>query len=181
MAANVLYIETHDTNDRVEAPYHERMLFRDYLKNILAPLFHSTIKDNGCTVADCFRYISDDLGVRVRFDREHRNERVGNFIPPGATLTRFPDRGEAEGLCGNAIRGDLTQLCPICRDKSQPTDFELGRCAHRFHAACAAAMLGRSQPKCPLCRAEYARRDQLLHYQFKRVREPWMSHAGAGV
>jgi len=178
MAANFLYVQTHDSKDpRVELPYHELMPFRVYLTTVLAPAFHSTIKDNGCTVADCFRYISDDLCIRVRFDREHRNERLGNFIPPGATLTRFPDRGESDGLYGNAVRGDLTQLCPICHDKSPPTDFELGRCAHRFHTACAAAMLGRSSPKCPVCRAEYARADQRLHFQFKKVREPWAPRA----
>ena len=107
MAANFLYVQTHDSKDpRVELPYHELMPFRVYLTTVLAPAFHSTIKDNGCTVADCFRYISDDLCIRVRFDREHRNERLGNFIPPGATLTRFPDRGESDGLYGNAEPAD---------------------------------------------------------------------------
>ena len=92
MAANFLYVQTHNSKDpRVELPYHELMPFRVYLTTVLAPAFHSTIKDNGCTVADCFRYISDDLCIRVRFDREHRNERLGNFIPPGATLTRTID------------------------------------------------------------------------------------------
>jgi hypothetical protein len=162
---DVLFVVTDKSSaPPVKVPYHRLMPLYDFLKHVLAPACGSTFSDEGRTVNDCFRYISEDGCVRVRFDRVNRNLCVGDRIPPGAILTRFANRHPnpkgGNTLFGNAIRGDLTQTCCVCMDETEQTDYELKGCAHRFHMRCAWRVYTNGTPLCPVCRMPFSEEDR---------------------
>lgn len=172
----VLYVKTRGSpGPPVAVPYHPTMPIHRYLKQVLAPAFNSTMLHHGCTVAERFSYLSDDGCIQVFFNRERRLECVGNCIPAGATLERIPHRENSQSLHGNAVEGDITQMCVICQGGEEGyCIYGLETCAHRFHAKCMLEFINqRAQERCPLCRKEFTAWDRTVMWMIKQVQRPW--------
>jgi hypothetical protein len=174
--AQELYVITRGSDAPPTAVrYNPDMLFCTYLRHVLAPAFNSPMLHHGCTVAERFGYVSDDGCIQVFFNRERRMERVGNFIPAGATLERIPDRGGSTSLHGNAVEGDITQPCVICQGTEEGyCCFGLEGCPHRFHAKCMLDFINqRAQERCPVCRRDFTPWDRTVIWMIKQVQRPW--------
>ena len=174
MAHPVIYVKTRGdhASPPVEVPYFPGMPFHQYLREVLAPAFGSPTLHQGCTVAERFSY---DGEIGRIFNRENRLECVGNFIPPGATLTRIPDRKESETLHGNAVAGDITQPCAICQGAEEGyCHYGLECCTHRFHASCMLRSINHRAPeRCPVCRRDFTVWDRAVIWMIRQVQRPW--------
>jgi uncharacterized CHY-type Zn-finger protein len=166
-----LTVLTLGKNDRVVVPYHPEMPMFQYLKDVLSPALGSMTAHDGATIAENIFYRRPD-GICVKFDRATRLEKLGDLIPPDATLHRTLFVSIAP-LHGNATREDITAVkCAICRDDA--TDFELSVCAHRFHAHCLGQDFMRqafgATLRCPVCRQNVSSEDEWATWTAQAVK-----------
>jgi hypothetical protein len=159
-----LYVLSLSAPHKVAVPYHADMPIYRYLKDVLTPALSSCTAHDGATVMESFMYNRPD-GIQVIFTRENRLDRLGDVVPPEASLHRalsFLGRAN-EKLYGNATRGDITVPCAICQDEGF-TNLELQGCAHRFHALCLCTHIMHHAPAdavcCPLCHEPLGHEDK---------------------
>lgn len=170
-----LYVLSLGSPNTVKVPYNPDMPLYEYLKDVLVPALHSYTMHDGATVMESFVYNRPD-GIQVMFARENRLDRLGDVVPPEAILHRMLTflGPHNEKLHGNAMRGDFKQTCTFCMEDGIRTDYELQRCAHRFHVLCICNSFVHSAPgetlRCPLCREELCDEDEWGAWQIMAVR-----------
>jgi hypothetical protein len=143
------------------------MKLYEYIKELARACGSRSIHD-GWTIPERFIFKAPELGLapstQVIFNRENRSKLLGELIPPGSVLERKMNCDHKKTLHGNAVRGDLTHECGICYGTADGmTNFELGNCAHRFHAECFSRFVKATSNntwKCPLCRGAFSDQDR---------------------
>ena len=147
---------------RANLPYIPTMPVWEYLRDVIVPackggvwMDEEGVSTLGMRVQYVYNCNCTGQQYCFAFDYANRLERLGDVIPPGATLNAILMYGDRDKIMyGNCSKADVRAECPVCLCDERFTDVAL-HCGHRFHDTClirlhnaASAML------CPLCRAE---------------------------